>query len=504
MDDLSTDIVIIGAGLAGLSAALTARKHGASVIVLECAPEAERGGNSRFSNGAMRAVYDGVEEIDALVGGLSDAERARADFGAYTREQYFDDLGRITQYRTDPDLAERLIDDSAETMRWLYAQGVRFLPLYEWHAPGPDGRIKFSGGSALETHGAGQGLSDALFRAAGRAGIKIIYEARAFALIEDDRGVIGVRVRTGRQRFEVRAKSIVLASGGFEANTEWRTRYLGPSWELAKVRGSRFNTGDGLRLALEVGAAPHGNWSGCHSASWDLNAPDVNELEFGTVFKRDDYLYGIIVNADGERFVDEGSDVRAATYAKLGRIILTQRGQVAWQIFDAKVAHFVHGEYRTRRAARFTANSLPELADKIEGIDRAKLLATIEQFNSAVSADRPFDASIKDGRRTEGLAIPKSNWAQAIDTPPFEAYAVTCGITFTFGGLRIDTACRVIDTDGVTIPGLYAAGEIVGGIFYFNYPGGAGLMSAAVFGRIAGETAASEALGERAKAEAPT
>jgi tricarballylate dehydrogenase len=490
MSDLSADVVIVGAGLAGLSAALAAREGGASVLVLECAPEAERGGNSRFSNGAMRAVYDGVEDIGVLVGGLSDAERARADFGAYSREQYIDDMARVTGDRTDPDLAEILIDRSADTMRWLYAQGVRFLPLYEWHPVGPDGRVKFGGGSAFETHGGGEGLSAALFTAARKAGVRVEYETQAIALIEDDVGVVGVRARVGRKKVEIFGKSVVLAAGGFEASPEWRTRYLGPSWELAKVRGSRFNMGDGLRMALDIGAMPFGNWSGCHSASWDLNAPDVNELAFGTVFKRDDYMYGVLVNANGERFVDEGADVRAVTYAKLGRVILAQPNQVAWQVFDAKVAHLIHGEYRTRRAARFTADTLPALTQKLDGINRAVFLATIAAFNDAVETGIPFDASRKDGRGTVGLAVPKSNWAQAIDTPPFEAYAVTCGVTFTFGGLKIDNDCRVTDRYGRPIPGLYAAGAIVGGIFYFNYPGGAGLMSAAVFGRIAGKTAA--------------
>jgi tricarballylate dehydrogenase len=486
----TTDVIVIGAGLAGLSAALEARAAGTSVLVLERAPLTERGGNTRFSNGAMRAVYAGVDDIDTLVGGLSNSERARADFGSYTREQYFDDMGRITQYRTDPELVELLIGRSAGTMTWLHKQGVGFLPLYEWHPAMPDGRIKFSGGSALETRGGGDGLSQALFAAAERAGITIAYETRAIGLVMNDGVVTGVKAKTNGKPFDIAAKRVILACGGFEANTEWRTRYLGPSWELAKVRGSRFNTGDGLRIALDVGAASHGNWSGCHSASWDLNAPDVNELAYGTVFKRDDYMYGLIVNANGERFVDEGEDVRGVTYAKLGRVILTQPGQVAWQIYDAKVAHLVHGEYRTRRAARFTADTLSALVHKLEGVKHDRLLHTIAEYNDAVPSSPPFDASKKDGRETTGLAVPKSNWAQTIDTPPFEAYAVTCGITFTFGGLKIDTDCRVIDDDGAAIPGLYAAGEIVGGIFYFNYPGGSGLMSAAVFGRIAGASAA--------------
>src|SRR3954470_7929574 len=191
----SSDILVVGAGIAGLSAALTARERGVSVAVLECAPVEERGGNTRFSNGAMRGVYAGVDDIEALVGGLSEAEKARADFGAYSREQYFDDMARVTQYRTDPDLCELLVDRSRDTMCWLRAHGVRFLPLYESHFAGPDGRIRFAGGSAVEVNGAGEAVSDALFKASEKAGVRILYGTRAQSLVEHASGVTGVRAR---------------------------------------------------------------------------------------------------------------------------------------------------------------------------------------------------------------------------------------------------------------------------------------------------------------------
>jgi tricarballylate dehydrogenase len=242
-------------------------------------------------------------------------------------------------------------------------------------------------------------------------------------------------------------------------------------------------------MALDIGAMPTGNWSGCHAVGWDRNAPEFGDLTVGDGFQKHSYPWGIMLNANGDRFVDEGADFRNYTYAKYGRVILMQPGQFAWQIFDAKVIPMLRDEYRIKRVTKVRADTLQDLVQKLEDVDPQRALATINDYNKAVNTAVKFDPNIKDGRGTQGLSIPKSNWANTIDTPPFEAYAVTCGITFTFGGLRIDTEARVIDTDGRVIPGLYAAGELVGGIFYFNYPGGTGLMAGAVFGKIAGTSA---------------
>jgi tricarballylate dehydrogenase len=282
----------------------------------------------------------------------------------------------------------------------------------------------------------------------------------------------------------------VLACGGFEANAEWRTRYLGAGWDLAKVRGSRFNTGDGIRMALAIGASPCGNWSGCHAVQWDMNAPEFGDLTVGDQFQKHSYPFGILINAGGKRFLDEGADFRNYTYAKYGRAVLEQPGQFAWQIFDRKVAHLLRDEYRIRQITKVTANTIEEFAQKLEGVNATAFLDTVKAWNQAVRTDVPFDPNVKDGRCTQGLAVNKSNWANAIDAPPFEGYAVTCGVTFTFGGLRINTEAQVLNTDYRPIGGLYAAGELVGGLFYFNYPGGTGLMSGAVFGKIAGAAAA--------------
>jgi tricarballylate dehydrogenase len=493
MAELTCDVLVVGAGNAALSAALAAREHGASVTVIERAPIEERGGNSRFTAGLFRTVYDGTDDIVKLVPDLNENERRNTDFGTYTRDQFFDDMARVTQFRTNPDLCETLIDRSLDTLLWLKGKGVRFLPAYGRQAFKIDGRFRFWGGLTVEASGGGPGLVEALFAAAERNGIDVLYGTRAVSLLADQRGVWGVSVRQGRRSFDIAAKAVVLACGGFEANAEWRTRYLGPGWDLAKVRGTRFNTGDGIRMAIDIGAMPYGNWSGCHAVGWDRYAPEFGDLAVGDNFQKHSYPFGLMVNARGERFVDEGADFRNYTYAKYGRVILGQPGQFAWQIFDAKVLHLLRDEYRIRQVTKARADTIEGLADKLEGVDRAAFLETIAAYNRAVRQDIPFDPTVKDGRHTEGLAVPKSNWANTIDQPPFEAYAVTCGVTFTFGGLRIDGEGRVIDMEGEAIPGLYAGGELVGGLFYFNYPGGTGLMSGAVFGRIAGTSAGKSA-----------
>jgi tricarballylate dehydrogenase len=488
----SVDVVVVGAGNAALCAALAAAEQGVSVLVLERAPHEEAGGNSRFTAGAMRCVYDGVADLKALMPDLTEAELRDTDFGTYTEEQFFDDMGRVTEYRADPELVEVLVKQSRDTLRWMRAKGVRFAPIWGRQAFKVDGKFKFWGGLTIETSGGGPGLVTALTDAARRNGITIAYRTKALSLIGDDDGVEGVRLRHEGRTLEVQARSTVLAAGGFQANAEWRTRYLGPGWDLAKVRGTRFNTGDGIRMALEAGAMPAGNWSGCHAVGWDRNAPEFGDLTVGDNFQKHSYPFGIMINANGERFVDEGADFRNYTYAKYGRVILAQPGQFAWQIFDAKVLHLLRDEYRIKRVTKVRADTLDELVQKLEGVNAKKALETVKAFNASVNIIA-FNPNIKDGRSAVGLAIPKSNWANKIDTPPFEAYAVTCGITFTFGGIKIDTGARVIDTDGEPIPGLYAAGEMVGGVFYFNYPGGTGLTNGAVFGRIAGASAGTRA-----------
>src|ERR1700736_3976413 len=482
------DVVVVGAGNAGMCAALAAEENGARVLVLEAAPFDERGGNSRYTAVAVRFVYNCVDDLLKLCD-LSEQEIATSDFGTYTQDKYYDDLGRLTDYKSNPDMAEQLITLSQETMLWMRTKGIRFAPMYSRQAFKHEGKFVFWGGLALEAWGGGPGLVEGLFNALEKNGIDVAYEARGERLIHDDNGVHGVVANVEGVTTSITAKAVVLACGGVEANAEMRTRYLGPGWDLAKVRGTRFNTGNGIKMALDIGAMSYGNWSGCHAVGWDYNAPEFGDLAVGDNFQKHSYPLGIMVNAKGERFVDEGADFRNYTYAKYGHVILAQPGQFAWQIFDAKVLPMLRDEYRIRQVTKARADTLEALAGKLEGVEPDGFLRTLAAYNKAVQTDVPFNPAIKDGRGTPGLAVPKSNWANTIDTPPFEAYAVTCGITFTFGGLRIDTSGRVLDAGEQPIPGLYAAGELVGGLFYFNYPGGTGLMAGAVFGRIAGTSA---------------
>jgi len=487
------DVIVVGGGNAAMCAALSAREHGARVLVLEKAPEAWRGGNGFFTAGGFRFAFKSFEEVCELVGDLSDEEKASMDVPLYTEDNYFDDLMRVTEDLADADLALTLVRESQPTMRWMKAQGIRWIPMFGRQAYKVGGKFTFFGNLVLEAVGGGPGLIDMEYESAKKVGIDVRFEAKAQRLLTDPRGAVtGVEIRTPDGAIEpIAAKAVVLASGGFEANVEMRTRYLGPNWDLARVRGTPYNTGDGIRMALEIGAQPWGNWSGCHAVQWDYNAPWHGDRKVGDNFQKHSYPIGIIVNVNGERFVDEGADMRNYTYVKYGRAVISQPRRAAFQIFDQKTIHLCREEYRIREVTKAEADTIEELAAKLE-IDVDGLVKTVREFNAAVQPG-PFNPAIKDGKRTRGITPPKSNWAQPLDAPPYVGFAVTTGITFTFGGLHIQPTGEVLDTELRRIPGLFAGGELVGGLFYNNYPGGAGLMAGAVFGRIAGRSAAAAA-----------
>ena len=484
------DVIVVGAGNAALCAALSARERGASVIVLERAPESERGGNSYFTAGGFRFAHEGLDDVctDILVD-LSPDEKAQIVLPTHSRQFFYDELMEVTHHQSNEMLAWLLINRSRSTMAWLRGHGIRFIPMFGRQSYLVDGKHHFYGGVNIEAVGGGAGLVEAEILRAEKLGIKILYQTAAIALLQgNDRKVHGVKVRTPQGYSEIHGTAVILACGGFESNPEMRVRYLGSGWDLCRVRGTRHNMGEGINAALAIGATPYGNWSSCHAVQWDISAPPYGDRWVLDNFQKHSYPLGIMVNLNGERFVDEGEDYRNLTYARFGREVMKQPRRTAIQIFDQKTVGRLRDEYRIKEVTRAQSDTIAGLAKELE-IDPAALEKTISEFNAACG-DQPFQPAILDGKCTTGIAPSKSNWALPIDQGPFVAYVVTAGITFTFGGLQVNEKGEVQDMTDQSIPGLYAAGELVAGLFYENYPGGTGLMSGSVFGKLAGESAA--------------
>lgn len=488
------DVVVVGGGNAAFCAAQAGKERGARVLLLEKAPREWAGGNSYFTAGAVRTTFNGLEDLRPLLEGLNDEQAAATELTPYTEHDFMADMQRLTEGRCDPELAQIMVGDAADTVRWLHDKGIRWRLMYDRQSFKVNGKHRFWGGLVLGVLGGGSGLIEQHAASAAAAGIEIRYECAVTNLIQDDAGQIsGVVCRTPNGREEIHASSVVLACGGFEADPRLRAMFLGPNWDVAKVRGTQYNTGDGIQMALDIGAQAYGHWSGCHSIAWDAAAPATGDWKITNLFSKQSYPIGIVVNREGKRFLDEGADFRNYTYAKYGAEILKQPGAIAYQLFDAKTEPLLRqDEYTAPGVSRYTADSIGELAAQI-GLIPAALEQTVRDFNVAIEPCE-FNPTIKDGKRTVGIIPPKSNWAIPLDTPPYLAFAVTCGITFTFGGLKIDPDTRVLDRADRAIPGLFAAGELIGGLFYHNYPGGSGLTSGAVFGRRAGYAAASRAV----------
>jgi tricarballylate dehydrogenase len=487
------DVIVAGAGNAAICAAVAAHDEGKTVCLLEKASRELRGGNTRFTGGVFRFAYDGAKDIAEIAADAAEIEAKGASVGYYTEAAFYEDLMKVTEGRADPDLTEQLVRESLPTMQWMAGLGVDFHMAGVTYAVGhvrSDGRAtEAPTGTLTRATGEGPQLSETLFRIAAEREIPIFYDTMLLDLDFTENGrVRGVKVRgADDQTRTMRADNVVLACGGFESSPEMRSRYLGPLWDNCKVRGTRFDTGDGLNVALRAGARAYGQWSGCHATPIDVNAPESGNIEIWDKTNRLSYPYGVMVDREGYRFVDEGEDFAGYTYAKYGRAILERPGSVAFQIFDAKCDGLLEPRYST--GTPVVARTIEEMAVAL-GIDPEVLGHTIAEFNDSVT-DVEFSRAILDGKRTVGLLPKKSNWAQRIDLPPFTCYPVTCGITFTFGGLQIDEHSQVLDGRGRVMAGLYAAGEVTGGFFYQNYPVGSGLMRGAVTGRNAGAYAAS-------------
>src|ERR1700694_1971836 len=458
--------------------------------MLEKAGEADYGGNARYSGTGFRFVHGGAQEIRQFVPDVDDALFATMTIPPYGAGDFMADLERMTQGRMDRELAQVLVGQSNSALHWRREVGIRWEPLKE-HAKVGDKRY-FERGLAIHVAGGGIGQLTQWRQIAHALGIEIRFDSPVCVLHGDLRRVEGVGVSGPISRYDLMAKAVICCAGGFQANPEMRARYLAGNTDLMKVRGSRHDTGEVLRRLIELGARPAGHWQSGHMSPVDANAPDFETPQHadgrGNTQSRYDYPYGISVNALGLRFFDEGEAQHSFTYAKTGRAVLAQPGAIAYQIYDQdglKCRRYPH-----HKATFVEASTIAELAAKI-GIEAAVLTHTVAEFNRAVCDDRPFDPTRPDGKATSGLALPKSNWACRIAAPPFRAYPVTGGITFTFGGVAGDRHGQVINTLDQPIKGLFASGDIVG-LFFHNYPSFTGQTRNAVFGRLAGQSAVGE------------
>jgi tricarballylate dehydrogenase len=486
-------IVVVGSGNAALCAGIAALERGAKVVMVEKADKKEAYGNSRYTAGAMRFAYDSFDDLKPLLKNPDDERLPNSDFGSYTKEKFLSDLKHFNEDQPITDLQNYLVDESLATLQWLGSHNVKFDPIYSRQTFKKDGKFIFWGGLSLEAEGEGDGLVHAELAEFLRLGGKIKYNCNVQELLTENGKVTGIKYTQRGKEKTLNADAVVLGCGGFEANKELRVKYLGDMWAKARVRGTRHNLGKGLEMGTSVGAALNGFFGGCHATPMDYNMPEYGNLKIPFIerkhYRKISYLFGVMLNANGERFVDEGKDFRNYTYAQFGKAVLEQPNNLAYQIFDAKVDSLLYSEYKTQDASVIEANSLEELIPKLKGINHQQALKTLTEYNAAVNKNTIFDPTVKDGKNTGGLVLPKSNWANVLDTPPFKAYPVTGGITFTYGGLKVNRAGQVLKADDTPVHGLFACGEIVGGVFFYGYPGGSGLTSGAVFGRSAGYSA---------------
>ncbi len=493
------DVLVIGAGNAAITAALSAHAEGASVAVLEKSGKDLRGGNTRFTGGVFRHTYQNVDDLLPIIKDNDSPGDVIVD--PYTADDYYADMARVTGGRSDPALTKVMVERSYETVCWMAGLGVpfEFSRAVGGVATADGKKTQLAPGGAIRSLHEGVGLSANLFRLLDEAKIPVFYETPAHRIVTAPSGeVTGVEVRGPEGGRTIDCRAVVLGSGGFQASPNMRTSYLGADWSLVKVRGTRFNTGDLARAAMEIGAQSYGEWSGCHATPIDSDAPTYGDLKLTDKTNRLSYLYGLMINLDGKRFVDEGEDMVLYTYAKMGREILKQRNAVTFQVFDQKTAPYLETRYNT--GVPQEANTIEELAEEVDkkyghmGFGKEAFIQSIHDYNAAVQAGE-FDPTRKDGKHTKGARPEKTNWATSIDEPPYLVYGATVGITFTFGGIHVNTDAAVVDHLERPIPGLFATGEIAGGFFYQNYPGGAGLVRGAVFGKISGANAASAARG---------
>jgi tricarballylate dehydrogenase len=456
------DVLVAGGGNAALCAAITARQAGATVLLVESAPKAFRGGNSRHTRN-LRAMHD---EPNAV---LTDA---------YKEDEYWDDLLRVTGGNTDEALARMTIRASSGVFGWMRDAGVRFQPSLT-------GTLNLGRTNAFFL-GGGKALLNAYYLTAERLGVEILYDTEVVSMNLDDGSVRSIDITYKGFPETVHARCVVASSGGFQANLDWMREYWGDAVDNFVIRGTPYNRGRVLKNLLGQGVAAIGDPTQCHAVALDARAP---KFDGGITTRLDSVPYSVVVNRNGDRFYDEGEDVWPKRYAIWGRLIAQQPGQIAYSICDAKAFPL----FMPSVFPAIKADTLEELAVKMK-LDPNKIRATIDGFNAAVKPGQVFDNLKLDGNATEGLTPNKTNWARLVDKPPFYGYPLRPGITFTYLSVKVNDKAQVLMDNGQPAGNLFASGEIMSGnILGKGYLAGFGMTIGTVFGRIAGQEAARRA-----------
>jgi tricarballylate dehydrogenase len=455
------DVLVIGGGNAALCAAISARRTGASVLVLEGAPKFYRGGNTRHTRN-MRCAHDAATEILT---------------GPYTEDEFWEDLLRVTGGQTDEELARFMIAESKDILDWIVEQGVRWQPSL--------GGTLSLGRTNSFFLGGGRAMLNALYRTAEQLGVDILYDAEVSDLDIKDGMFLSAALKHDGEHHDARASTLVAAAGGFEANIEWLKEYWGEAADNFLIRGTPYNRGSVLKMLLNKGVEAIGDPTQCHAVAIDARAP---KFDGGIITRHDSVVFGIVVNKHAQRFYDEGEDIWPKRYAIWGRLVAAQPDQIAYIIFDTTVVT----SFMPTLFPPIGAPTIRELAAKLE-LDPDALEKTVTDFNAAV---RPgtFDHTILDDCRTEGITPPKTHWACKIETPPYLAYPVRPGITFTYLGTRVNREARMLMKGGKPSANMFAAGEIMAGnVLGKGYAAGIGMTIGSVFGRVAGREAARNA-----------
>ena len=492
MTEPAWDVIVAGAGNAGMCAAHAARERGRRVLVLEKADEAWSGGNSAFTAGAIRLAHGGLDDLRDLVEGVDDELAATTDLDPYTEDDFLADMRRVTLGRGDEAMARILVGDSAGVVRWLRDKGLRFRLMYERQANEVNGRRRFWGGLAVGIVDGGEGLMAQHRAAAARDGIELRHDTAVEDLLRGDDGAItGVAVRhadgTRESCAPARSCSPRAASRPTRRCARPTSGRTG-TWRRCAARPT--TPARCCARRSRTAPRPYGHWSGCHAIQWDAGAPPTGDRELTNRYSRQSYPVAIVVNARRA----SASSTRAPTSATTPtpstapRCCASRRASPRRSSTPAPCRCCARSTTR-RPAPRAWTPTRWASSPRASASTPTRLERTVAEYNAAI-ADGDFDPTIKDGKRTEGIEPPKSNWALPVEQPPFTAFPITCGITFTFGGVRVDEDARVLDVAGRPLPGLFAAGELVGGLFYHNYPGGTGLTAGAVYGRRAGYSAA--------------